>query len=84
MCFPNYFTNVLRTSTLQNADRLLPLKYLLKIKIAASDKFFRSSRSEMFFKIDGLMVHEYMMVLKFFYRTPLVPASKFLVLLGKF
>ena len=38
MCFPKNFTDVLRTLTLQNADRLLLLKYLLKIKVAAPDK----------------------------------------------
>ena len=34
MCFPKSFTDVLRTLTLQNPDRLMLLKYLLKIKIA--------------------------------------------------
>ena len=38
MCIPKNFTGVLRTLTLQNAGRLLLLKYLLKIKIAAPDK----------------------------------------------
>ena len=54
MCFPKNFTDVLRTLTLQNAGRLLLLKYLLKIKIAASNKF---SEAEIFFKIDGLMAY---------------------------
>ena len=53
MCCRKNFTDVLRTLTLQNASRLLLLKYLLKIKIAASDKF-RSSHSQIIFKIDGL------------------------------
>ena len=53
MCCRKNFTDVLRTLTLQNANRLLLTKYLLKIKIAASDKF-RSSHSQIIFKIDGL------------------------------
>ena len=53
MCCRKNFTDVLRTLTLQNASRLLLLKYLLKIKMAASDKF-RSSHSQIIFKIDGL------------------------------
>ena len=39
MWFPKYFAEVLRTPILQDAGRLLLLKYLLKIKIAAPDKF---------------------------------------------
>ena len=39
LCFPENFADVLRTPILYNADRLLLLKYLLKIKIAALDKF---------------------------------------------
>ena len=37
MCFLKNFKEVLKTLTLQNADRLLLLKYLLKIKSAALD-----------------------------------------------
>ena len=39
MCFPKNLTDLLRTLTLLNAGRLLLLKYLLKIKTAAPDKF---------------------------------------------
>ena len=39
MCFPKSFTDVLRTLTLQNADRLLLLEDLLKVEIAALGKF---------------------------------------------
>ena len=42
MCFPKNFAEVLRTPTLQNSDRLLLLKHLLKMKIAAPDKFIRT------------------------------------------
>ena len=38
MCFPKNFA-VLRTPILSNANRLLLPKYLLKVKIAAPDKF---------------------------------------------
>ena len=38
ICFPKNFTDVLRTLTLWNADRVLLLKYILKIKIAAPEK----------------------------------------------
>ena len=38
MCFPENFADFLRTPILLNADRLLPLKYILKMKIAAPDK----------------------------------------------
>ena len=41
--FLKNFTDVLRTPILQNANRLVPLKYLLKIKIAAKDKFSEAS-----------------------------------------
>ena len=37
--FHKNFAEVLRTPILQNADRLLLLKHLLKMKIAAPDKF---------------------------------------------
>ena len=50
MCFPKNLTGVLRTLTLQNADRLLLLKYLLKIKIAASDKFSEAAVRRYFSK----------------------------------
>ena len=36
---PKNYAEVLRTPILQNVDRLLPLRYLLKMKIAAPDKF---------------------------------------------
>ena len=39
MCFPKNFAEVLKTPILQNADRLLLLKHLLKMKIAGADKF---------------------------------------------
>ena len=39
MCFPKNFSEVLRTPILQNVDRLLLLKHLLKMKAAAPDKF---------------------------------------------
>ena len=39
MYFPKNFAEVLRTPILQNADRLLLLKHLLKMKITAPDKF---------------------------------------------
>ena len=39
MCFLKNFAELLRVPILQNADRLLLLKNLLKMKIAASDKF---------------------------------------------
>ena len=39
MCFPKNLKDILRTPILQNAERLLLLKYLLKVKIAARDKF---------------------------------------------
>ena len=39
MWFPKNFAEVLRAPTLQNANRLLFLKQLLKMKIAAPDKF---------------------------------------------
>ena len=39
MFFPKNFAEILRTPILQNADRLLLLKHLPKIKIAAPDKF---------------------------------------------
>ena len=39
LCFPKNFAEVLRTPILQKADRLLLLKHLLKMKIAALDKF---------------------------------------------
>ena len=42
MCFPKNFAEVLRTPILQNSDGQLLLKYLLKMKIAAPDKFFRT------------------------------------------
>ena len=38
MCFPKNFAKVLRTPIVQNADRLLLMKYLLKMKIAAPEK----------------------------------------------
>ena len=41
--FLKNFTDVLRTPILQNANRVVPLKYLLKIKIAAQDKFSEAS-----------------------------------------
>ena len=37
MCFPKNFAEVLRTPILQNVDRLLLLKHLLKMKKAAPD-----------------------------------------------
>ena len=39
MSFPKNFAEVLRAPILQNADRLLLLKHLLKMKITALDKF---------------------------------------------
>ena len=39
LCFHKNFAEILRTSILQNADRLLLLTHLLKMKIAAPDKF---------------------------------------------
>ena len=39
MCLPKNFADVLTAPILQNADRLFFLKYLLKVKIAAPDKF---------------------------------------------
>ena len=50
MCFPNNFTDVLRTPILQNAERLLLLKYLLKVKIAAQDKFSKGAVRKCFSK----------------------------------
>ena len=43
MCFHKQFADILRTLILWNADRLLLLKYLLKIKIAAPDKFLEAA-----------------------------------------
>ena len=37
MCIPKNFAEVLRTPILENADRLLLLKHLLKMTIAAPD-----------------------------------------------
>ena len=53
MCSPKNFTDVLRTLTLYNANRLLLLKYLVKIKIAALHKFSKGAACR-FFKIDIL------------------------------
>ena len=39
MRFPKNFAEVLRVPILQNANRLLLLKHLLKMKIAAPDTF---------------------------------------------
>ena len=39
MCFPKNFAEVLRVPILQNAARLVLLKHLPKMKIAAPDKF---------------------------------------------
>ena len=64
MCFPKNFTDVLRTLTLQNADRLLLLKYLLKIKIAASDQFSEAAVRRYFSKLMVSWPTEQMMVLK--------------------
>ena len=50
MCFPKNFTDVLRTPVLQNAERLLFLKYLLKVKIAAWDKFSEAAVRKCFSK----------------------------------
>ena len=50
MHFPKNFTNVLRILTLQNAGRLLLLKYLLKIKIAAPGKFSEAAVRRYFSK----------------------------------
>ena len=44
------FTDALRTAILQNAERLLLLKYLLKAKIAAPDKFSEASVRKCFSK----------------------------------
>ena len=38
MCFPKNFAEVLRKSIFWNAERLLLLKHLLKMTIAALDK----------------------------------------------
>ena len=43
MCFHKQFADVLRTLILWNADRLLLLKYILKIKTAAPDKFLEAA-----------------------------------------
>ena len=39
MCFPINFAEVLRTPILQKAERQLPLKHLLKMKVAGPDIF---------------------------------------------
>ena len=39
MSFSKNFTEVLRAPILQNADRVLLLKHVLKMKITAPDKF---------------------------------------------
>ena len=44
MCFPKNFAEVLKTPILQNADRLLLLRHLLKMKIAAPDKFLSTDK----------------------------------------
>ena len=65
MGFPKNFTDVLRTLTMQNADRLLLLlKYLLKIKIGWSDKFLEAAVRRYFSKQMVSWPTEYMMVLK--------------------
>ena len=65
MGFPKNVTDVLRTLTMQNADRLLLLlKYLLKIKIGWSDKFLEAAVRRYFSKQMVSWPTEYMMVLK--------------------
>ena len=45
MCFPKNFADALRATILENNDRLLLTKYLLKITITALDKFSEAAAS---------------------------------------
>ena len=50
MCFPKNFADVLRTPILYHINRLLLLKYLLKIKIAPPDNFSEAAVRRYFSK----------------------------------
>ena len=47
MCFPEKFAKVLRTPILPKVDWRLVLKYLLKIKIAPSDKILENDKEKL-------------------------------------
>ena len=59
MHFPKNFVDVLRTPILLNTDRLLLLKYLLKIKTAALDKFSETAVRRYFSKWMFLKISYY-------------------------